>query len=73
MSKDTLKELKKMSKKDKQIKELNYLIEGLFEELRQCKMGDNVGVDNYDYWVREYQYLLDWYKGKERIEEEDDE
>ena len=29
-------------------------------------MGDNVGVDNYDYWVREYQYLLDWYKEKQK-------
>ena len=66
MSKDTLKELKKMSKKDKQIEEQKYLIEGLFIELLECKKGNNVGVDNYDYWVREYQYLLDWYKGKEK-------
>ena len=43
---------------DKHIKDLNYIIDGLFEELRQCKMGDNVGVDNYDYWVNEFEELL---------------
>ena len=43
--------------KDKHIKDLNYIIDGLFEELRQCKMGDNVGVDNYDYWVNEFEQI----------------
>ena len=44
--------------KDKHINDLYYIIDGLFEELRQCKMGDNVGVDNYDYWVNEFEELL---------------
>jgi hypothetical protein len=57
-----------MSWKDKKIKEQSYLIEALFEELKLCKKGDNVGVDNYDYWVREYKYLVDWYEGKGKDE-----
>ena len=43
--------------KDKYIKDLKYIIEGLFEELIQCKMGDNVDVDNYDYWVNEFEKI----------------
>ena len=57
-----------MSWKDKKIKEQGYLIEALFEELKLFKKGDNVGVDNYDYWVKEYKYLVDWYEGKGKDE-----
>ncbi len=46
-----------MNKKDKMIKDLHYIIDGLFDELLQCKMGDNADVHNYDYWVKEYENL----------------
>ena len=46
-----------MDNKDKMIKDLNYIIDGLFDELSECKRGENVGVCNYEYWKEEYKQL----------------
>ena len=40
--------------KEKMIKDLKYIIEGLLDELKECKKGNNVSVDNLEYWINEW-------------------
>ena len=43
--------------KEKMIKDLKYIIEGLLDELKECKKGNNVSVDNLEYWINEWEIL----------------